>query len=81
VPVSDLLGALVRDCAPHARGLGCVPELAGIAGLSASSGAMRQRAAAARPEGLPGVLRMLHEEFTAASRPAESPRLQSQSAG
>ena len=63
VPVSDLLAALVRDCTPHAQWLCCVGELAGVDALSASTGDVRQRAAAARPEGLPGILRVLHGEF------------------
>ena len=65
VPVTDLLDALLRECAPHAQWLCCVPELAGVTALAGSSGDDRQRAASARPEGLPGVLRVLHEEFAA----------------
>ena len=65
VPVTDLLAALVRDCAPHARRLCCVPELAGVDALCDRPGATRQRETAARAEGLPGVLRALHGEFLA----------------
>jgi carboxylate-amine ligase len=68
VPVTDVLPALVQACAPHARWLRCVPELAEVETLAASTGEARQRAAGARPEGLPGVLRFLHGDF-AGKRP------------
>ena len=71
VPVSGRLAEAVSDCASHAESLGCVPELAAVEGLGRLPGDARQRAAAARPEGLPGVLRFLHGEFASArSEPA-----------
>jgi hypothetical protein len=45
-----------------------VRELAGVGALAERPGAGRQRIAAARPEGLRGVLRALSGEF-ASSRP------------
>jgi glutamate---cysteine ligase / carboxylate-amine ligase len=73
VPVTELLDALVRDCAPHAQWLGCTRELAGVGALAACSGDDRQRAAAARPEGLPGLMRALHEAFATSRHEAAKP--------
>jgi carboxylate-amine ligase len=69
VPVAELLPPLLEACAPHAQALGCEPELARVAELGREPGEARQRALAGRPEGLPGVLRALHEDF-ATSQPA-----------
>jgi carboxylate-amine ligase len=68
---ADELASLVQACAPHARWLRCVGELAGTAELAERPGEARQRAVALGPEGLRGVLRHLHGDFTGAlSEPA-----------
>jgi glutamate---cysteine ligase / carboxylate-amine ligase len=66
MPVSELLPPVLELCAPHAVALGCEDELAAAADLGRRSGEARQRALAARPEGLRGVLRGLHDDFTTA---------------
>ena len=66
MPVSELLPPVIEACAPHAVALGCEDELASVAALGRRSGEARQRALAARPEGLRGVLRGLHDDFTTA---------------
>jgi carboxylate-amine ligase len=66
MPVGDLLPPVLDACAPHAVALGCEEELAAVAALGRRSGEARQRALAARPEGLRGVLRGLHGDFVAA---------------
>ena len=71
VPATDRLAEVLRSCAPHAERLRCADELASVARLAARPGAMRQRAVAARTEGLPGVLRAMHREFvSSAAEPA-----------
>ncbi len=69
VPVGELLPALLADCAPEARALGCEAELASVAALYRRTGESRQRVVAARPGGLLAVLQALHGEF-ASSQPA-----------
>jgi glutamate---cysteine ligase / carboxylate-amine ligase len=65
VPVTEHLALVLHDVAPHARELGSAPELASIHRLAAHPGDTRQRAIAARPQGLRGVLRALHGDFVA----------------
>jgi carboxylate-amine ligase len=65
VPAGEELPPLLDACAPYAEALGCAEELAGVASLAARPGEARQRAIAARPEGLKGVLRHLHGDFVA----------------
>ena len=63
VPVAGLLAPLLQTCAEHANELDCAEELAGIGALATSPGEARQRAAAALPDGLHGVLRALNDDF------------------
>jgi carboxylate-amine ligase len=65
VPVTERLALVLHDVAPYARELGCASELAWIHQLAARPGDARQRAIAARPQGIPGVLRALHGDFVA----------------
>ena len=65
LPVTISLERLLEECAPHAQTLGCAAELAAVRELAARPGYVRQRDAAALPEGLPGVLRALHGDFVA----------------
>jgi carboxylate-amine ligase len=67
LPAGRALELLLSEVAPHAAALGCAAELAGVRRLAAGPGYLRQRKAAARPEGLPGVLRALHGDFVAGS--------------
>ena len=60
------LATVLEACAAHARALDCVCELAGAADLAEQPGEARQRAVALRPEGLRGVVRHLHGDFTGA---------------
>jgi glutamate---cysteine ligase / carboxylate-amine ligase len=66
LPIGDLLPAALEACGAHAVALGCDDELAAVAALGERSGEARQRALAGRPEGLRGVLRALHADFTGA---------------
>ena len=61
--VADRLAETLRSCAPHAELLRCERELASVSALAERSGALRQRALAAAPEGLPGVLRAMSGDF------------------
>jgi glutamate---cysteine ligase / carboxylate-amine ligase len=63
LPVADKLAEALRTCAPHAEWLNCRRELASVSALADHTGAQRQRAAAARADGLDGVLRTLHGDF------------------
>ena len=75
VAVADVLEELLRSCAPHAQWLRCVPELSDVAELARRPGEARQRRLAARPEGLPGVLRGLNHDFVSTrSEPAAPAR-------
>jgi carboxylate-amine ligase len=65
-PAAERLAQTLRSCAPHAERLGCARELASVAALARHPGALRQRALASRPEGLPGVLRVMNGEFVRA---------------
>jgi glutamate---cysteine ligase / carboxylate-amine ligase len=64
VPASGRLATLVDACRPHARALGCERELALLAGLAGDPGAARQRAIAAEPSGLPGLVHALQGDFS-----------------
>ena len=64
VPAAGRLATLVDACWPHARALGCERELALLAHLAGDPGAVRQRAIASEPEGLPGLLHTLQGEFS-----------------
>ena len=69
--MADRLAETLRSCAPHAEFLRCEAELASVRTLAGRPGALRQRAVAARAEGLPGVLRAMHGDFvSAAAEPA-----------
>jgi len=63
---ADKLAETVRSCAPHAEWLRCGGELASVSTLAARPGARRQRALAARADGLRGVLRAMHGDFVSA---------------
>jgi carboxylate-amine ligase len=63
-PVRDRLAELLDACAPFARALGCVDELADVARLAASPGAVRQRELVARTGDLEGLVDALSREFT-----------------
>jgi glutamate---cysteine ligase / carboxylate-amine ligase len=65
--VGDALATLVHACAPHARALDCVHELAEVARLAEATGADRQREAAAEAGSLEGLVRALSEEFVVGS--------------
>ena len=65
LPATRTLELLLGEVAPHAAALGCRSELAGVRRLGSNPGYERQRVAAARPAGLPGVLRALHGDFIA----------------
>jgi glutamate---cysteine ligase / carboxylate-amine ligase len=69
VPVATVLEWLLQECEPHARQLGCAPEFAAARQLAVQPGYARQRSAAGRPEGLPGVVAALHGEFVTAREP------------
>jgi carboxylate-amine ligase len=62
-PVGDTLAALVADCAPFARALGCVAELSEVPALADSPGADRQRLIAARVGSLEGLVAVLADQF------------------
>jgi carboxylate-amine ligase len=64
VPASGRLATLVDACHAHARALGCEREIALLGGLAGDPGAARQRAIAAEPAGLPGLLQALQGEFS-----------------
>jgi len=66
LPVADRLEETLHSCAPHAERLRCQRELASVSLLAKHSGALRQRALGSRPEGLPGVLRVMNGEFVSA---------------
>ena len=63
-PVRDRLAELLEACAPHARALGCVAELADVARLAAAPGATRQRSLAERAGSLEGLVASLCDVFT-----------------
>jgi glutamate---cysteine ligase / carboxylate-amine ligase len=63
VPATERLSALLEACRPHAEELGCTRELERVGALAADPGPARQRAAARKPNGLPGLMRTLQAEF------------------
>ena len=63
VPVRELVEPLLAACAPHARALGCERELASVRTLLDEPGAERQRRLTEETDSLPGMLRVLSEEF------------------
>jgi carboxylate-amine ligase len=65
LPAARALEMLLAEVAPHAAALGSASELAGVRRLASNPGYERQRIAAGRPDGLPGVLRALHGDFVA----------------
>jgi carboxylate-amine ligase len=72
VPVRETLEALLVECHEHAVALGCDVALDGVQYLAAATGADRQRASAAGPARLEGVVAMLAERFLARDRLAAS---------
>ena len=62
-PVGDRLQAYLHACAPHARALGCVEELARVSILAEAPGAARQRSLAAQTGGLEGLIEALSDAF------------------
>jgi carboxylate-amine ligase len=62
--VGGRLATLVDACRPHARALHCERELALLAPLAGDPGAARQRAIAAEPAGLAGLVQALAGEFS-----------------
>jgi carboxylate-amine ligase len=65
LPAGRALELLLAEIEPHAAALGSTAELAGVRRLASSPGYERQRKAAAGRDGLPGVLRALHDDFVA----------------
>lgn len=65
VPARELLADLVAVCAPHARELDCEPEMAGILGLGARTGAQRQIEQARALGSLPRLVGLLAADFLA----------------
>jgi carboxylate-amine ligase len=61
--VADRLAALLAECAPVARALGCAGELSDVPALASSPGAERQRAIAARTGSLEALVAGLADEF------------------
>ncbi|MEA2388827.1 MAG: glutamate---cysteine ligase / carboxylate-amine ligase [Thermoleophilaceae bacterium] len=64
VPAAELLDELLRDCAPHARALGCEAELAHVRTLATTTGARRQINASRNEGRLPELVRSLADAFT-----------------
>ena len=78
----ELLDALVRECEPHARALGCEEELAHVAELARCTGAQRQLNLARAEGRLPELVALLADAFvepegrgarTVAATPAGEP--------
>jgi carboxylate-amine ligase len=63
VAVRELLADTLAAARPHAADLGCAEELASVAEISARPDPAWQRAAAAGPRGLPGLVEALAREF------------------
>jgi glutamate---cysteine ligase / carboxylate-amine ligase len=61
--VGDRLQTYLHACAPHARALGCVEELARVPLLAEAPGAARQRSLAAQTGGLEGLIKALSDAF------------------
>ena len=58
-----MLDALLEACAPHARELGCEPELEPIPKMAEHTGARRQLDFARGPTRLPGMVEHLADSF------------------
>jgi carboxylate-amine ligase len=65
VPVRETLKRLLAECRPHAVALGCADALSRVRWLAAANGADRQRAFAARNEGLKDLVARLSQRFLA----------------
>jgi carboxylate-amine ligase len=68
-PASEMLEALVAECRPHARALGCGAILEQVLLLSLNGGAGRQRAFAARTATLDQLVENLAARFVAPDGP------------
>ena len=62
-PARDLLDALVLECEPHARALGCEGELAHARELARCTGARRQLNLSRTEGRLPELVRLLADAF------------------
>jgi carboxylate-amine ligase len=65
VPLRAQVGEVVEACIPHARALGCEAELEHVTALVEQPPASRQVLRARGPARLPGLVRLLADEFTA----------------
>jgi carboxylate-amine ligase len=63
VPVRAMLEALLADCSPHARQLGCAEALEGVRRLAAANGADRQRVLAGGQSSLQDLVAGLASRF------------------
>jgi glutamate---cysteine ligase / carboxylate-amine ligase len=72
IPVRATLEALLTDCRPHARRLGCADALEGVRYLATANGADRQRALAAGAPCLQDVVAVLASRFIWPAGPAAS---------
>lgn len=72
-PAGAIVEALLQRCDPHARALGCAEELSLVHELAALNGAHRQRQCLRTQGSMSGVLEMLAERFSPASRPDSAP--------
>ncbi len=70
IPVRAMLDALLSDCRPHARHLGCAAALEGVRRLATANGADRQRALAAGEGRLQDVVAILASRFIWPAGPA-----------
>jgi glutamate---cysteine ligase / carboxylate-amine ligase len=73
-PARELLDALVGDCEPHARALGCEEELAHAPELARCTGARRQLNLARAEGRLPELMRLLADSFCAGGAPDANSR-------
>ena len=62
-PIADILDEVLDACAPAARELDCVAELAHVPALAALPGATRQREMAERAGSLEGLVQVLSDDF------------------
>jgi carboxylate-amine ligase len=69
IPARLQLEHLLEACVPHARELGCEPELASIASLAEGTGASRQLEDWRTSESMPAVVEALAARFTADGPP------------
>jgi carboxylate-amine ligase len=68
-PARETLEALVAECRPHARALGCAASLEQVLRLAVDGGADRQRAIAARTGTLDHLVETLADRFTLTDDP------------